>query len=190
MIWTVSIDLDTLTKAWKDLVAKKTEPVTLLMMEPAAQPEGPPRPRPPVANIPPSTFADPGASIIDETLTGGAVVLNRPIAVDLPSTACADDSCTLSPAGPTIYPSSSFVFSFATATGTGATSCMFHILTHRPPPTASEDDKPAAASAIIPPEFHRLACLGRRRWGLNGVGVLHLEAVGVVKRALEAVARG
>jgi hypothetical protein len=41
---------------------------------------------------------------------------------------------------------------------------------------------------VLAGEMHRLACLGRRRWGLNGVGVLHVEGVGVVRRAIDAIA--
>jgi hypothetical protein len=164
------------------------------MLDPAAAPEAPPRPRPPVSNIPPSTFADPGASIVDETLTVGCAALSRRIAVDLPSASgCADDASCGMASGATIYPASSFVFSFANQTGTGATSCVFHVLVHRPPPAAGAAAAAAADGSDAPAkflseEFHRLAALGRRRWGLNGVGVLHVESAGVVRRAIEAIA--
>lgn len=139
--------------------------------------QGAQRVRAPVPNIPPSMFADPTATIVDETLTASAAAFTHRLRVTLRPSLKAPPSATT-----TIFPPTSFVLGMATAGATASTS-IYHVLLHRNPPGRGE-----RADELLGPEFHRLACLGRRRYGL-GTLPLPLDAVGVVAGALGKIAR-
>lgn len=163
-----------LMAAWKSLYNAHRDPLTLLMCEPSDQ--GPNRIRAPVANIPPSTIADPTATIVDETLAASVAGFTHRLCV------------TLQPSNPpaattTIFPPSSFVLGMASPGATGAATSVYHVLLHRNPPGRSDK-----ADELLGGEFHRLACLGRRRYGL-GTLPLPLDAVAVVASALAHVER-
>ncbi|BEJ15307.1 hypothetical protein CspHIS471_0410740 [Cutaneotrichosporon sp. HIS471] len=159
--------------AWKELYASHCDAMSLLMCEPSG--EGPNRTRTPVANIPPSTFADPNASIVDETVAASAAGFTHRLCVTLPAGRTGETR--------TIFPPTSFVLGISGPAATGAATATYHVLQHRNPPGRSEK-----SDELFGPEFYRLACLGRRRYAL-GYLPLPLDAVGVVAAALGRVER-
>ncbi|CAK9787437.1 hypothetical protein CC85DRAFT_330771 [Cutaneotrichosporon oleaginosum] len=154
--------------AWKWLYNGHTDAMSLLMCEPSS--DGPNRTRAPVANIPPSTFADPSASIIDEALAASAASFNHRLCVTLPPGGTGST--------PTIFPPASFALGMAGPAATSVATATYHVLLHRNPPGRSEK-----ADELLAPEFYRLACLGRRRYALGALP-LPLDAVGAVSAAL------
>lgn len=149
--------------AWRALLSGNKDPVTLLMTEIPSHEEAT-RIRPPVSNIPPSAFANSSASIIDETLVGGFATFSHRMAVDVEST--------------TIYPISSFLSTLTSQSGMSTSTTLFHTVFDRPP--SGKQCPPLA------PEMHKIACLGRRRYALDGP--LHLAAVGEAGKAICSLA--
>lgn len=160
--------------AWKSIYNAHRDPLTVLMCEPSDL--GPHRTRAPVANIPPSTFADPTASIVDETLAASVAGFTHRLCRTLAPSSGSPPTPTT-----TIFPPSSFVLGMASAGATGAATAIYHVLMHRNPPGRGD-----RADELLGGEFHRLACLGRRRYGLGTLS-LPLDAVGVVAMALGKV---
>lgn len=170
---------------WKTLFPAAAGPVTLLMAEPPAP--APARPRTPVANVPPSTFADPSAAIVDETLAGAAAPLSARIAIELPPAPTPAPTPAPAPVlasapgapGEAYYPPASFVLSMANAAGTGASTATFHVL-------FASAGTPGAAHDALAPRFYELACLGRRRYALGALPV-HIDAALTGAQAVEVV---
>lgn len=163
---------------WKTLFPTADGPITLLMAEPPAP--SPPRPRTPVANVPPSTFADPSAAIVDETLAGSAAPLSARIAVELPQAPTPTPPATpAATTGEAYYPPASFVLSMANAAGTGASTATFHVL-------HTSEGTPGAVHESLAPRFYELTCLGRRRYALDALPI-HLDAAIKGAEAVEVV---
>ncbi|KAL1410803.1 hypothetical protein Q8F55_001745 [Vanrija albida] len=162
--------------AWRTLASGRQTPLSIVMVDPPAPNDGPVRSRPAVANIPPSTFGDPSATIVDETLAGSSVALSYRPPVEIAASAKGEGAPS------TMFPLSSFVVGVATPAGTSTASSVYHVVFDRPLPNATADPH-----ALLAPEFHRLTCLGRRRYGLDGSLPVHLESVGAARRALEAI---
>lgn len=163
--------------AWRALATGRQTPLSIVMVDPPAPNDGPVRSRPAVANIPPATFGDPSATIVDETLAGSSVPLSYRPPVDVVSSLAGESATTT-----TLFPLSSFVVGVATPTGTSTASSVYHVVFDRGLPNTTNDPH-----ALLAPEFHRLTCLGRRRYGLDGSLPIHLESVGAARRALEAI---
>lgn len=161
---------------WKTHFPTAEGTITLLMAEPPAP--SPLRPRTPVANIPPSTFADPSAAIVDETLAGSAAPLSARLAVELPP-APTPTASSASGTGEAYYPPASFVLSMANAAGTGASTATFHVL-------HTSEGTPGTVHESLAPRFYELTCLGRRRYALDALPI-HLDAALKGAEAIEVV---
>lgn len=133
-------------------------------------------PRSTTSTIPPAIFADPTTRIIDESLQGHMASLPRlPLDIPLTSGHAHDVEAT-------VYPQSSFMLSLATSRGDW-TSSTYHVIYHNSPPMKDDED----IQDKLAVEFHRLSCLGRMKFGLEG-GPVHLDGVRVGLDAIERCA--
>ena len=128
--------------------------------------------------ITPALYADPNTRIIDESLIAHAGTPSQRKAIAVPSLS--------HPEAPrkTILPASSFVLSVAVRGGND--SAVYHILSHRAAPGKGDEDM----ADVLVEEWYRLCCLGRMRFGFEGVLPGHLEAVRVVLEGFEGWAEG
>ena len=144
--------------------------------------------RPPLGAIPPSRstgpiitpalFADPNTRIIDESLIAHAGTPSRRKAIEVPNLSRPEASRK------TILPVCSFVLSVAVRGGHDIAA--YHILSHRAASGKEDEDM----ADLLVEEWYRLCCLGRMRFGLEGVLPGHLEAVRVVLEGFEGWAEG
>jgi len=175
--------LQQLTIAWRSLIDKTKTPASLLIAElpSLAGPSHLQRHGASTTLIPPSIFADPSTRLIDESLSGHSYELPRvPFALASGSHTIPLVSFGISHSPPT--PSSSA--SSALGSPGGDNGAIYHILIHRCPP--DREDKPLE---LIRGEYHKLACLGTMRYGLNAAaGPLHLEFVRMGLQCIEVFA--
>jgi hypothetical protein len=168
--------------AWRDIVKNGSEPVTVLMTD---RKDGSPGPTThlPVPNISPAVYADPHATLIDETLVGHTYYMPLRVPVVLPrrtSSYTPYQSITLDDelATTTMYPQTTFINSIF------GESATYHQVAHRGVPGKEED-----TDQVMGREYYRLACLGKERFGFgDGDNValpVHLAAIAAVERGLQ-----
>ncbi|WWD19869.1 hypothetical protein CI109_104337 [Kwoniella shandongensis] len=175
-------------QAWRNLLSKRTAPVTLFMtdtIQPSSQAASDRIPHPRhVANITPAIITDPGTRIIDTTLCGQLTTLsNVRLPIDIPLSSMEGNSSSEEKRMTTIYPSSNFFLTLSNSIsgsgggGEGYTTTPFHTIYHNPP-SGKENLGLEESQSEIGEDYYRLSTIFEKRWGIDS-GLVGCVRVGM-----------
>ncbi|WVR09627.1 hypothetical protein IAU60_006699 [Kwoniella sp. DSM 27419] len=169
-------------KAWKDILNKVEQSVTLLVVDEPSQggqsDDGPmPRTRA-TGNVPQAMLNDVHSKMIDLSLSAQLSTFSRRFPLEISG-------------GDTIYPEASFLSTVSSVrAGEGAQSTLWHVLFHQP---SACTNLPLLDTVVgeLGEDMYRLTCLMRCRHGLDGmVGVMEMGSMAVEAYVSAVVTEG